>query len=231
MSHGYTSHKASILNWATRLADEGVPTLLFDQPGHYLGSFNEVKSFKEYKEQSHKLYGQAYNLLSEIFCESYPLYEHYLGDQNLNIVLAGHSLSALLAIKALDEKCFVNKKTTAICVGLGLNQSAKTHIFQTPFYKSTLNIREQLVSPELSPKNVFPWIGEEKKNLNIKNKRIHFITGEDDIVVGAQGTESIIDAIKDHNEVSFLKPPSLPHHQPELAAPHIKQFLKQNNLI
>ena len=49
-SHGYTSHKGDCLNWATRLVEAGVPCMIFDQPGHYLGSFHEIASFEDFKE-------------------------------------------------------------------------------------------------------------------------------------------------------------------------------------
>ena len=47
--HGYTAHKGDLLTWASRLSEEGLTTLIFDIPGHYLGSYNEVESFEEFK--------------------------------------------------------------------------------------------------------------------------------------------------------------------------------------
>lgn len=230
LTHGYTSHKGSILNWASRLSDEGIPTLLFDQPGHYLGGFHEVDSFENYKNEAHKLFHCAYEKLKNLFKESYPLYEYLLEESQNKVILAGHSLGAMLALKALKEEVF-SHNAFAICVGLGINVTNKTHIFQTPFYKSTLNIREQLVSPELCSNNVFPWLTEEKKNIQLQGKTIHFITGKDDLVVGERGTEEIIELLKSKNTVTFDKPNSLPHHQPDMAASFVKKFIKNQSII
>ena len=41
-THGYTADKSSIINWPIRLAEAGVSSILFDLPGHYLGTFSEV---------------------------------------------------------------------------------------------------------------------------------------------------------------------------------------------
>ena len=63
------------------------------------------------------------------------------------------------------------------------------HLFDTPFYKATMKVREQLVSKALSPTNIFTWIKEQKENLNLSNQYIHLISGEDDLVVGDRGVE------------------------------------------
>ena len=52
-THGYTSQKSDCLPWATRTAEGGIPTIIFDQPGHYLGSFNDVESFEDFKNNVH----------------------------------------------------------------------------------------------------------------------------------------------------------------------------------
>src|SRR5687767_14992756 len=64
ISHGYTSHKDSLLNWASRLAEERIPTVLFDLPGHYLGSFNEVERFEDFAGGAHLLFERAFEQLS-----------------------------------------------------------------------------------------------------------------------------------------------------------------------
>lgn len=231
-THGYTSHKGSILNWPVRLAEEGLPCILFDLPGHYLGNFSEVHDFDHFKSHGHELFEAAFNELQKNFCEQYPLYEHYWSETDFQVVLGGHSLGALLALKALALARFAQFKRTGICVGLGLPPQGVTHIFQTPFYKSTLNIRAQLVSPALAPEAVLPWIREAKERLEISGERIHMITGKDDLVVGSAGTERLAEVLRKAGcQVSLEKPTKLPHTSPEMAAGLIKRFLRQQEIL
>lgn len=231
ITHGYTSHKASILNWPTRLAEEGMASIIFDLPGHYLGSFNEVHDFEEFKVHSHEIFPVAFEKLREVFLKNFPLYEHYLDEDELKISFIGHSLGALLSLKALELEAFKNYNKMAISVGLGLAPKGVVHIFDTPLYKSTLHIREQLVSPAICPNNIFPWIKEEKKQLNVSGQRIHLLSGEDDVVVGKSGAEDLKTYLDKNNTVTCEKPKRLPHHHPDLAAGHIKKILKSEGLI
>lgn len=231
-THGYTSHKGSLLTWPTRLAEEGMTSVIFDLPGHYLGTFCEVESFEEFKSQAPYLFEAAWNFAKEKFCEHYPLYENYLGEEGFQLVLGGHSLGALLAIKGLELECFSNLNKSAICVGLGLPEEKKTHLFQTPFYKSTLVIRGQLVSSQIGPDEIFPWIKEEKKNCSVSNQKIHMICGKDDLVVEEGSVQRLVDVLKKHgNSVSIDEPARLPHHTPEAAAGFIKKYLKAEGVI
>lgn len=216
LCHGYTSHKGSLLTWASRLAEEGMPTLIFDVPGHYLGNFSEVENFDEFKNYAHELFAEAYETAKQELNQSVE-----------GLVLGGHSLGALLAIKAMNLPEFSALKKVSIAVGLGMPPKKVVHIFDTPFYKSTLKLREQLVSPAIKPDNVFPWIKEEKENLTIVRERIHLITGEDDMVVGDDGMERFAEHLeKQGNHVTWEKPKKLAHHVPENAAAHVKKFLK-----
>lgn len=221
LCHGYTSHKSSLLSWANRLAEEKIPSLIFDIPGHYLGNFSEVDSFHDFKTHAHELFTDAWDgALS------------HLNKTPTSLLLGGHSLGALLALKALELKTFSTIDKLAIGVGLGMAPQGVVHIFDTPFYKSTLKLREQLVSPELKPDNVFPWIKEEKELLAVSKQRIHLITGEDDMVVGEDGMERFAKHLEEHgNQVSMEKPKRLAHHVPENAAPHIKKFLKDEGWL
>lgn len=230
ITHGYTSHKGSLLNWATRLAEEGMASLLFDLPGHYLGSFTEVQNFEVFKHNAHCLFADAHTLLIECLKEARPLDDHVL--ENPNVVTMGHSLGGLLALKALGLPQLAPYKRHAIAVGLGMAPLGQTHLFNSAFYKSTLHIRSQLVSPALHPEVVFPWIKKEKDELKLVGENIHLITGLDDLVVGDDGTERLGQLLaQQNNTVTIERPTKLPHHQPEMGAGHVKKFLKKAQLI
>ena len=182
--HGYTAHKGDLLTWASRLSEEGLTTLIFDIPGHYLGSYNEVESFEEFKNFAPLLFEEAYQVLAREFKESYPLYEHYLDPNSLKLVIGGHSLGGLLSLQALKLPTFqAIPHKMAIGVGLGMGLQKGEHVFQSSFFKSTINLRGQFVSKALEPDVVFPWIKAEKERIELKGQRIHLIVGEDDIVV------------------------------------------------
>jgi pimeloyl-ACP methyl ester carboxylesterase len=225
-SHGYTSHKGDCLNWATRLVESGVPCMIFDQPGHYLGSFHEIASFEDFIEHTHELFAEAHNRLQ-------GLLEQQLGfgqfPANTAVILGGHSLGAYTSIKALELPAFAPLNRVAVAVGIGIGQRQATHLFETAFYEKTLSIRRQLVSPKLDSKEVFAWLKEAKENIVLSNQRIHMITGEDDIVVGNLGMEVFQEILeKQGNVVSTDKPKRLPHHEPALATAHIYSFLKNH---
>ena len=232
LTHGYTADKSSIINWPIRLAEVGVSCALFDIPGHYQGNYSEVESFEEFKEHAHKLFLEAFKGLSLAFKEEFPLNEHFLALGELKLVLGGHSLGSLLALKALMMKEFEGYEKRGVGVGLGMAPKDVVHLFDTPFYKSTLKVRKQLVSPELKPDNVFPWIRDEKYNLALTNQDIHLISGIDDLVVGDDGAERFMEAlVQKNNRVTIDKPSKLPHHEPQGAASYVKKYLKKINWV
>jgi len=217
-THGYTSDKSSIINWNVRLAEVGIPSVLFDLPGHFLGNYSEVNDFSFFKNHAHELFSEAFLLLKDFKID--------------HLVLGGHSLGAMLAIKALKLPEFSALKKSAIGVGIGMAPQAVVHLFDTPFYKATLNFRSQLVSAELGPDNVFPWIKQEKQDLNIANEKIHLITGIDDLVVGEDGMERFKEKLEGlNNIVTMEKPTKLPHHEPQLAASHVKKYFKKEGFF
>lgn len=225
-THGYTSHKGDCLNWAARLVESGVPTIIFDQPGHYLGSFHEVHSWKDFSEHVHKLFGEAFQRLL-------ALMDFHLGSgqytPSRSLILGGHSLGAFTSIKALELPLFESFQKVAVAIGIGIGQRQATHLFETAFYEKTLSLRRQLVSPALDSKVVFNWLKTEKENMTVSSKRIHLITGVDDVVVGAGGLEAFIEVLeKNSNVVTWEKPKRLPHHEPGAATPHIYAFLKEH---
>jgi hypothetical protein len=217
-THGYTANKNDCLNWAVRLAESGVPVLIYDQPGHYLGSFNDVTSLDEFKNHFHELMYEGFKKLSELVltpCEG--------------LILGGHSLGAMSALKAMELPAFKDQDKIAILVGMGLNLTAETHIFDTTFYQKTLSIRKQLVSPVISPEVIFPWIRDQKKDIKITGQRIHLIVGADDVVVGKGGMDyfkNILETLG--NTVTSYEPGKMAHHEPQNASPHVYAFLKSH---
>lgn len=224
-THGYTSLKSSILNWSLRLAEEGVAGVLFDLPGHYLGSFTEVQDFENFKTEAPKLFATALKSLQKM--------RPSLDPSSTKLIIGGHSLGALLSLKAISLEELQAFATRQVCaVGFGLPPQGVTHIFDTPFYKSTLAIRGQLVSPAIGPDIMFPWIKEEKEALDLTGESIYLLTGEDDVVVGKDGSERLRDQLSQlGNSVVLEKPSKLAHHLPESAAPHLKKWLKDQGFF
>ncbi len=237
MTHGYSASKNDLFSWASKLCEEGITVCLFDLPGHYLGGFNDVEKFADFTF-AHELFAQGLENIRKNFFLRYPLYEHFNDSKKINLILAGHSLGALLALKALSLPAFVDYKRLAIAVGFGHGLSPDTtshdqvHLFQTPLFKNTLNLRAQLVSPALCPENIFPWIKDEKASLELPGERIHLITGLDDVIVAPDGAERLKAQLeKKGSTVTLERPLKLPHHEAAAAATHIKSFLRKNNFI
>jgi len=218
-THGYTASKSDNISWAQRLSEAGIPSVIFDQPGHLLGSINTVASFDVYKEKAHHCFIDAWNFLNEELPTTF---------KTESFILGGHSLGALMSVKALELEPFKSEKSMAIGVGLGIGQHKNTHIFESSFYQKTLNIRRQLVCAELDSDNVFPWIKEEKENILTSDSRVHLITGADDVVVGAGGMEAFAQKlIENGNQVTTYEPKKLAHHEPSMASTQIYHFLKK----
>lgn len=221
-THGYTASKRDCLPWAQRLAEAGIPAVIFDLPGHYLGSFHECESFEDFKEHAHECFINGFLHLKE------SLLMEGLSTDCKRVILGGHSLGAMLSLKALELEFFDDYERICIGVGLGISQHKNTHLFESSFYEKTLNIRRQLVSPALDSDNVFPWIKDEKLAVEVKDQRIHLICGQDDVVVGAGGQEALEFNLKSlGNEVTSHEPRKLPHHEPTMAATHIYSFMKK----
>lgn len=214
-THGYTASKNDTLPWAQRLSEGNIPSIIFDLPGHKLGGYYPIKSFDDFKEHAHECFISAYKmLLSQIDFEA----EH--------IILGGHSLGALLALKAMELDEFSN--AMALGIGLGISQHKNNHLFESDFYQKTLNIRRQLVDENIDSDLVFPWIKDEKISYQVRERRIHLITGADDVVVGQGGMEALHFMLQNlNNNVTMHEPKKLPHHEPGLASGHLYHFLKK----
>ena len=95
MTHGYTASKQDCISWAQRLSDAGIHTVIFDQPGHYLGSYHNVASFEDFIESAHECFIHAYEFLKDS-----------VGIEPQHLVLGGHSLGALMSLKAIEHNYF-----------------------------------------------------------------------------------------------------------------------------
>jgi predicted esterase len=219
-THGYTAEKTPLLPWAIRLADFGIPTIIFDLPGHYLASFTELDSFENFKANAHKLFSVALHELK--------LKSKFQMNAETRIILGGHSMGGLLSLKALMNDDLSPYTKLGLGVGVGIQDGEKKHLFETKFYEKTMHIRSQLVSPHLNPTDVFSWLYEEKKNIQTFHQRISLITGEDDAVVSHHGAERFKSLLEDHsNIVNLEKPSKLPHNSPELAAGSVYRQVKE----
>lgn len=219
-THGYTADKGSILNWATRMAELGLPSAIFDLPGHYLGSYNEVEDFEDFSHCTPQLFIEALTHLKKFT----PI-----AHDDFKLFLSGHSLGALMAIKALELPFFQeNKKNTYITlIGFGLSPHTGKHLFESTLFEKTMEVRAQLVSPALHPKVMLPWIRTLKGSIHVSGYNFYLITGEDDIVVGKEGSEHMAEILQlQGNHVQLEKPTRLPHNQPELATSYLASFIR-----
>ena len=207
-SHGYTSHKASILNWNTALLEKNIPSIVFDLPGHFLGGYYPLPSFEDFSEYTHLLFSQALE---------YYFSQYQAQRENTQITIGGHSLGGLFALKALNTLSNKYSNSQAIGVGLGLDLKEK-HIYTTKLFSRTLEIRNGYVDPLINTDRVFPWIKEQKKSLNLEGKNIHLICGKDDLIVGKDGLQNLASLLAPKNNITYDEPEKLPHHLPELAA-------------
>ncbi|MDH4467347.1 MAG: alpha/beta fold hydrolase [Bacteriovoracaceae bacterium] len=223
-THGFTASKTDVLNWSARLLDLNIPSIIFDLPGHLLGSFSKSPTLEEFLSDSPQLFLEAFKILKNKWA---------LKDDQANppkLIIGGHSLGALFAIKsaAIETDSFNNNIEHIMAVGFGLNDQVKTHLFESDLYQKTLHLRGQLVSPEISHEKVLKWIREQKLDLPVRGKKIFLLSGKDDAVVGPNGAEILKQHLSPFNEVTLETPEQLPHHRPELAAAHLYHYLKKN---
>lgn len=212
-THGYTSHKGSILPWAQKMMDLNLPTIIFDLPGHFLGSFHDIPSFEVFKDETPKLFEKSLSCIQEIF-------------NNITIpITGGHSLGALLS---LIHGSLNNNFNHHICVGLGSIETGKPHLFQTPFFRETMILRSQLVSSFLHPDDAIPWIAKMKKEISTQHKSIYLIAGKDDIIIGGEeGVKQMAQTLDKNNQVYLNLIAKLPHHLPENAGIFVKKIIQQ----
>ena len=215
-THGYTSHKGSILTWAQKMMDLSIPCVIFDLPGHLLGSFENLDSLDHFQKEAPLLFMEAYSIIkSRLSTRPAP-------------IIGGHSLGALLALQASKlEENFQH----LVCVGLGRIPKEKVHLFNTPFFKDTMHLRSQLVSPVLHPDVVLPWISDQKHTEITKDKSIILIGGKDDIVIGGEdGLKEMAGHLEKFNSTRTELIPKLPHHLPENAGIFVKKAVEAIDL-
>ena len=125
----------------------------------------------------------------------------------------------------------LTKVDLVCCVGFGLDHPSKPHLFETPLFQETLHLRSQLVSPSIRHEILFPWLKEQKLNLNISNQNIFLLAGRNDIVIGGEeGLNRIKEKLEETNNISIEVPKNLAHHEPENAGIFLKKFIQQNVL-
>ena len=217
---GYTSEKSSLLSWGTGLAALGVPVLIFDLPGHYLGNLHPLSSFEEFKSHTPHLFARGLEVLTERAPER--------ARDAYHVVLGGHSLGALMAADAMSLPRFSPLARMLVGVGLGASPENGKHIFETELYRQTLDVRQQLVAPCLAPDRIIPWIKEDKANLSLAGETVFLLTGKDDLVAAPSSVARLEDVLRrKRNLVTTKVVRRLPHHQPDAAATHICNHLKK----
>ncbi len=218
-THGYTDHKGSLFNWGVHCAERSIPSLIFDLPGHYLGNYNELDSFENFENSTSKLFHEGLKKINSAL----------KGPAIKEIILGGHSLGALMALRSGTLPELGNIKKNFLAVGLGLDPIDRKHLFETKLYRRVLEARIQLISPHLHPDRMFPWTKDERANFQLEGQQIHFITGENDMVTAADGTQRLIELlIARGNRVTFDRPKNLPHHHPEMAVGLISSYIRNN---
>lgn len=217
---GYTSEKSQLLAWGTGLAALGVPTLIFDLPGHYLGNRHPLGSFEDFRRHTPHLFGRGLEILTERAPER--------ARDAYHVVLGGHSLGALMAAEAIQLPRFEPFARMLIGVGLGASSPDGTHVFETELYRQTLEVRRQLVAPCLAPDRIIPWIKEDKANVTLAGETVFLLTGKDDLVATPSSVARLEEILRRKgNLVTTKVVRRLAHHQPDAAATHICNHLKK----
>jgi alpha-beta hydrolase superfamily lysophospholipase len=217
-SHGFTSHFADLLNWASRLSEISVATTIFGLPGHKLGSDSEVQSLDDFEQYVPKTYCKATESLREELPKIEPGTKLFVG---------GHSLGALLGLMSLEEEDFQDYELRGLAVGLGLLKENQRSLLSSPLFKQNMSIRNQLVSKALQSESMLPWLSKVKNNIKTQNRDIHLITGKNDIIMSSDSMLNMKRKLEEKgNRTSYEIPDNLPHHQPELASATIKKYVK-----
>lgn len=204
-THGYTAEKTPLIPWITALSESGIPSALFDLPGHKLADLSEVDSFEEFIYESHNLFLKVMEKFNHV-------------DSSTKLILGGHSLGGYFSMKALMEDKLSALDKIAILVGVGLNPDDRPHLFSTKLFEKMIDLRSQFVSEKIPPKRIFSWLHEAKKTEKIFHQKIILLAGEDDVVVGKHGIPILKSLLEEKsNIVTAETVSSLPHNNPELA--------------
>lgn len=222
-THGYTSHKGDLIAWADKLTGENIPTLLFDLPGHYLGSFNEVSSLASFFTVAPALFKQAFLQISN----------HIQLTSDVKIILGGHSLGALVSIIAGgDQSQWQSHHLLHICVGLGVSAGLSKHLFSAPLFAEIMQMREQFVSSCLQASSLLPELYKQKLALKPVQQKIILMVGEDDIISPPADVSRLKKQLEQYtDDVEMITQKHMPHNLPERAATTIRSVLKSRNYI
>lgn len=211
MTHGYTTCREQLVMPAMRLCQAGIPVFIFDLPGHFASSLNDLNSFEDFKNFTPHLFHIALKEIEKTKIET----DHF--------VFGGHSLGGLLSLLAPGHKRLISR----FAIGVGAYPKGE-HPYQHSFFREMIELRSQMVSRFISPQVIFDWLSEEKEKLLISNEKIQIINGEDDFIATEKATMRMKNLLEAKgNTVDLQRPKTLPHHRPDLIGPHLFKYLKK----
>lgn len=222
-THGYTSHKASILSWLQKLSQNGYHAIIFDLPGHFLGGLKKEVNFNDFTTQSHMLFESAVK-----YAQS-----NFQNDHLKSIVIGGHSIGGYFSLMASNLEIFKKFQTYVYCVGLGVGEKGKISVMQQSLFKPTLDFRAELISKDIHPDAIFPWLSNVKRELSLQNQNYTLITGKNDIICPPQNIQNLTDSLyqnsQDNKNLNIKQhiEQNLPHDKPEMISSFITRQIKK----
>lgn len=204
-THGFTTSKQDLTSWLMKCVEMQISCCIFDLPNHLLGESSEV-SADIFKKESHLLFFEAAKL--------FPLTEKF--------IYGGFSLGSLFAIEA----SLIKKPAAIVLAGFGFDYHYKQHIYESQAFSFLLKFRSKLIT-NLDSKDLFQWVQQKKEEMIITDQNIILISGEDDLVVGKQGMENLMQHLGNTNHYTMIKPPYLGHHFPDKVSSFLERPLKK----
>jgi hypothetical protein len=223
---GYTDDKTPLLSWGFNLAAIGIATMVFDLPGHYLGSLYPLRSLEDFFRDTPLLFVEGFNSLAKRLVKRARFADSDVLKRSFTVVLGGHSLGARLAMEAAVLKCWSERSKILIGVAIGVGDQGSPHVLESEHFQGALEVRRQLVSPHLAPEKLTPRLKMMDQNFRLRNATVFLLTGQDDVFATpsrVQRLESILRANGNHVTTHIVR--RLPHHDPKNAAPQIANYL------